>query len=334
MQSEYTRVPPLSAPARREYVRTHYLSDGVDAVAEVLGTSRSTARNIAWRLGLLTSKTWTPADDAVLREWYDRPVHRPGFLNELAALLKRSRAAVACRANELGICDQRATKKLPASRRVRRKYQMDDERKAAIGEAMRQWIAKHGHPRGALGLKHTPETRAKLSERSRRAWSDPNSRLNSEELRQKKSDAMSRRQADGLLVSGEGMYSRSASGKRADLSDRYFRSSWEANYARFLNWLIERGEIVSWEYECQVFWFEAIKRGTRSYTPDFKVTFPDNHHEWHEVKGWMDQKSRTKLTRMAKYYPAERVVVIGEDWFRSARRSGLPGLIPNWEGKR
>lgn len=135
----------------------------------------------------------------------------------------------------------------------------------------------------------------------------------------------------GLLLHGEQMYSRTASGKRPDLNDRYFRSSWEANYARFLNFELAHGLIVSWDYECQVFWFEKIKRGTRSYTPDFKVVFPDGHHEWHEVKGWMDPRSVTRIARMRRYYPDEFLRIIDKEWFKDARRKGLPGLLPGWE---
>ena len=126
-------------------------------------------------------------------------------------------------------------------------------------------------------------------------------------------------------------YSRSAGGKRADLGGRYFRSSWEANYARYLNWLIERGQIAGWKFEAKTFEFAGIKRGTRFYTPDFLVTLKDGSYEWHEVKGWMDAASKTRLKRMAKYHPAEKIVIVGEKWFRAVARQGLTRLIPNWE---
>ena len=131
------------------------------------------------------------------------------------------------------------------------------------------------------------------------------------------------------------MASRSAGGRRADLGDRYFRSAWEANYARYLNWRVARGELAAWEYETKTFVFERISRGTRSYTPDFRLVFPDGRHEWHEVKGWMDPKSVTRLARMARYFPAEVVRVIDAKWFREAFKSGLATAIPGWEsGKR
>jgi len=125
-------------------------------------------------------------------------------------------------------------------------------------------------------------------------------------------------------------YSRCRGGKREDIKGGcYFRSSWEANYARYLTWLENKGEILKWEYEPQTFYFEAIKRGTRSYTPDFKVFFK-NTYEVQEVKGWMDQPSKTKLKRMNKYFPEEEVIVIGEAWFRSANKT-IGKIISGWE---
>lgn len=43
---------------------------------------------------------------------------------------------------------------------------------------------------------------------------------------------------------------RSKGGIRPDLG-RYFRSAWEANIARYLNFLQKHGEIESWEYESE-----------------------------------------------------------------------------------
>jgi hypothetical protein len=125
-------------------------------------------------------------------------------------------------------------------------------------------------------------------------------------------------------------YSRAVSGKRPDLGGLYLRSRWEANYARYLNLEVKLGSIGSWEYEPKTFVFESIKRGTRSYTPDFLLHFADGSHVWHEVKGWMDDKSRIRLERIAKFYPDEKVVVIGAPWFKANARR-LAGLIPEWE---
>ena len=154
--------------------------------------------------------------------------------------------------------------------------------------------------RRKIGLAHlgrimSPRTRAKLALRV------------AERLRENPS-AFSRKQV-------------SKGGWRDDLG-RFVRSSWEANYARFLTF-----SKVRWEYEPKTFWF-PVKRGTRSYTPDFYLPDEDAYHE---IKGWLDPKSMTKLKRMAKYYPDVKIVVIGGRWFSDANRKGLCRLIPNWE---
>jgi len=90
----------------------------------------------------------------------------------------------------------------------------------------------------------------------------------------------------------------------------YFRSKWEANYALFLDFLIDHKEIVKWEFEPDTFVFEKIQFGTRSYTPDFKVFNNNGTISYHEVKGYMDSKSKTKLKRMKRYYPKIEVILI------------------------
>lgn len=122
-------------------------------------------------------------------------------------------------------------------------------------------------------------------------------------------------------------------GKREDLNNQYFRSSWEANWARYLNWLISLGEIKSWEFEPDTFVFEKISRGNRFYTPDFKVFDRSGAYEYHEIKGYMDDKSRVKLKRMEMYYPNEKIILIDADQYRAISKQ-VRSLIPNWESSK
>jgi hypothetical protein len=125
---------------------------------------------------------------------------------------------------------------------------------------------------------------------------------------------------------------RSNGGRRTDLKDQYFRSSWEANYARYLNWLIANGQIKCWEFEPDTFEF-PVKRGSRFYTPDFKITNNDASMEYHEIKGYMDQRSATKLKRMAKYYPLFKIVLIDKHQYRAIAKT-MAHLLPSWENAR
>lgn len=110
----------------------------------------------------------------------------------------------------------------------------------------------------------------------------------------------------------------------------YYRSKAEANYARFLEWQKTTGQITDWEHEPKEFWYEAIRRGVRSYKPDFSVTLLDGRVEWREVKGYMDSKSRTKIKRFAKYYPTETLVVIDSKTLRQMANT-VAKVVPGWE---
>lgn len=204
--------------------------------------------------------------------------------------------------------------------------------KKAIGEKVRQRISIQGHPRGMLGKKHTAETRQNISKSSRKYWGEPGmpgyELMSTDEYRQMLSDRMHNRIVNGELRQG---YSRGKQGKRVDLNNQYFRSAWEANYARYLRWLQGLGEIADWAYEPDTFIFETIKRGIRSYIPDFKIWETQESTPYYvEIKGWMDKKSQTKLKRMQKFYPEIAVVLVDKhDYSKLAKQ--LSRMIVGWE---
>jgi hypothetical protein len=96
----------------------------------------------------------------------------------------------------------------------------------------------------------------------------------------------------------------------------YFRSSWEYYYCLFLEKLKQEKKILNYEHEPECFWFEGIKRGVRSYLPDFKVYHLNGTFEYVETKGYMDSKSQTKIKRMAKYHPQIKLRVVDSEWFK------------------
>ena len=240
-----------------------------------------------------------------------------GRMEEMVAMFGRSKWSLCIKARSLGLTDISREKPWISARQ----------------KGVRRW-ADGTHPRGALGIKHGPETRKILSEKSRRGWSTMktfNIGLMDPVYLQKQSD---RQVAFCAMVSASNNYSRTKGGYREDLgADKYFRSSWEANYARYLNLLVKMGIVEEWKYEPETFWFLAIKRGVRSYRPDFLVQYKgESKPVYVEVKGWMDPKSKTKISRFKKYFPQLKLEVVGDKEYRGIK-SKWKSAIPMWEGK-
>jgi len=119
-------------------------------------------------------------------------------------------------------------------------------------------------------------------------------------------------------------------GRRKDLDNRFFRSGWEANIARYLNYLIEAGSVKKWFYESKRFVFTTINTGVRSYLPDFCVVYPNGLTEWWEVKGYMTQKGQTAINRFKKYYPKERLILVDREKYKRIEKA-FSIFIPEWE---
>lgn len=110
-------------------------------------------------------------------------------------------------------------------------------------------------------------------------------------------------------------------GLRDDIG-HFVRSSWEANVARYYNYLQ-----VPYEYEKKIFYFPNVKNGAVNYKPDFYL--PDRD-VYIEVKGRMTSKDRTKMKRMKKFHPDVTVELLGKDEYAQLEKE-YGKLIPNWE---
>jgi hypothetical protein len=326
--TSYGKIRGMKNVSSEELWSLYQREKSIFKVADLVGCCGETVRQKLMKAGYdVSRKLWTDAELQLLKDWYAEHAFSKNFnLDELAEKLSRDKSNVSRKARELGLTDIRREKQ--EIKKPTRKYPTNEESRKAISEGQKRLIQEHGHPRRFKGHKHKPEALKKISEHHKMLWRDPNSKHNSEESKQRRSDEMMKRNAENKFSNP---YSRAKHGRREDLNNRYFRSSWEANYARYLNFLVEQKQIKEWDYECQSFWFEAIKRGVRSYKPDFKVVLNDGSHEWHEVKGWMNTKSKTSIARFRKYYPEEKLIVIDNDWFKQAKRAGLDGVIKNWE---
>lgn len=208
------------------------------------------------------------------------------------------------------------------------RMKMTESGRKRISEATKEYFKTKGHPKGFKGKKHTETAKELMVNATIAAWANPDSKYNQDDFRQAMSDRASIAQSEGKLRNG---YSRGSQGRRQDLDNIFFRSSWEANYARYLNFLKAQGQLYKWEFEPDTFWFEKIKRGVRSYLPDFKLwDTKDSKPYYVEVKGWMDDKSKTKIKRMAKYYPDVRLDVVAKKEYTEIKKK-LSRLITGWE---
>lgn len=105
------------------------------------------------------------------------------------------------------------------------------------------------------------------------------------------------------LQTATGNYAKTRKGKREGLGDDVFKSSYEANTAR---WLRLRNETYVYEEKAFLFNKDLLQRGPFLYTPDFFIKNKAGETiQIIEVKGYFDPASRAKIRRLKKYYPTE-----------------------------
>ena len=116
----------------------------------------------------------------------------------------------------------------------------------------------------------------------------------------------------------ETLYTSARGGRREDLGGAYFRSCWEANFARILNHI---GKL--WQYEPESFIF--LEGST--YTPDFLC-----EEVYYELKGRMTKTCEKKLSFMKLEYPHVRLELIDYAKYVDLRVR-YKNLLPHWEGR-
>ena len=310
------------------FLRENYLEMPHEEIARRIGKTRNAVRGKAHLLGLRKKEPpITEAEEQMIRDCYEAAGDYRPDVESLSKRMGRSVNSIQVKASRMGLGKHNRLTKGAKWRQDNRMFKGDAEALArSTSERMKKHFAKHGHPRGMAGKKHTDATRKVISKTSKERWQNM-----TEEERLAHTDKMIlNRMKNGYAPPATQRGSWNAGWR--EIGDRriYFRSLWEANYARYLEWLKQRGDIREWEYEPKTFWFEKIKRGVRSYKPDFLVTENNGDRHWHEVKGWMDDRSRVTLKRMAKYYPEETVKIIDQAVYKSIRLQ-LLRIIPDWE---
>ena len=282
--------------------------------------------------GCKDGNKWSDEELETLARYYEENKGKTFDLDDLAKKLNRSRYGVAMKASRLGLGDY--NRKKPGIERYENgiakkptRFKGDVEAlRAHLSKKQKKYIKENGHQRGMLGKKHTEETKRKVGLGSVKSWASF-----SEEKKAKKVFRMLKTKAKKGTYAKARPHVTWKQGWREIAGRRiFFRSRWEANYARYLQFLKDRGDILEWEHEPKTFWFEEIKRGVCSYLPDFRVYFGKESYEYHEVKGWMDSRSKTKIKRMRKYYPEETLVVIAADKYREIKEK-MGRIISGWE---
>lgn len=114
------------------------------------------------------------------------------------------------------------------------------------------------------------------------------------------------------------MYTSARGGFRGDLG-QYFRSAWEANFARILSY-----QDKVWEYEPKTFQLSE----SLSYTPDF---YCDG--TFFEIKGRMDEKAEKQLRLMSEVFPDVKIEVVDYKVYSLLRDQFKELISPFWEGK-
>lgn len=247
----------------------------------------------------------TDEEKSIIKQWYfdnsgDLKLH------ELAARIGRPMQNICRAARRMGLTSASRKK---ADRVVK-----------ALNKPGR-WQGRD-HPKGYEGKRHSDAVRAVISQKGmKRAAREKGTEKESQRILKQ----LKTKEANGTLYPPK--HGRWQAGWYV-IGDRriYMRSSWEYKYALLLEEKKRALIIKEWEFEPKTFWFENILRGVRSYLPDFRITWPDDSIEYHEVKGWMDPKSATKIKRMAKYHPEVKLEVLIK---KAYERAISLRIIPN-----
>lgn len=302
--------------SNEEMISAYKELQSIYKVAELFKMCPQSVHERLTRLGTINHiRTFTKEEEVRLRDVYAKGFKRgDGALKALSLETGRTVQFLSRQAKKLGLTNNKRT--------------FSDENIQKNSQRMIDHWKTHVHPRGFLGGKHTDAARQKMSDGHRKNW---NSLTEEQRANHINKQLLGRLHKYGTLVTNTREKSswkagwREIGGKR-----KYFRSRWEANYARYLEFLKLSGCIHEWQHESKTFWFENIKRGCRSYLPDFEVTLNDGSIEYHEVKGWYDDRSKTKVKRMAKYYPdVKLVMVFGKEYKKIENQ--CKNLIADWE---
>lgn len=314
-------------------VDAYYRHRSVWKAGAELGISGQAVHAALRRAGIvLRAPKFSDKQIARITEYYTKTAPSLFSLDALAAEIGKHKTSVCRVARRLGLTFPK--REMSADRLAKNGRPHSDATRKKLKDLREGWWSVHPHPRGFAGKKHSSATRLAISRASKRSWATFKTfgtGCMSEENRARMSARM---QLEAALRPAHKNYSRTKHGRRDDLGGLFFRSSWEANYARYLNLLLKMRIVESWQYEPETFWFDGIRRGTASYRPDFRVLYRgDCMPEYVEIKGWIVAKDHTKWKRMAKYHPSVKLIIVkAKEYYEIERK--WSAAIPEWERQR
>ena len=90
----------------------------------------------------------------------------------------------------------------------------------------------------------------------------------------------------------------------------HFRSKFECQWAKYLQFLKDKKQIHDWQYEPYRIYFQNCTRGPYSYLLDFLITENSGATLWQECKGELDSDAASKFRLMAEQRPQERIELV------------------------
>lgn len=296
------------------FLAENYQTMSIADIAKHLGRTQRAVASHRHRLASpVKVRPWTSEEVQILRDWYDSRDGKPMLLGELASRLGRMRSNVCRKARALGLTKTSR----PTGRKDRRKFKTKEELFAHLSQTRKEWQRLNGHPRGMLGKCHTEAFKERMAKISSKYWAS----LSKSQVDEFVGRGLATRAANGPTARSRGSWKagwREIGGQRC-----FFRSSWEANYARLLELLC-----CDWKHEPECFVFPVGSRCI--YTPDFRVRQADGEFVYHEVKGWMDQRSLRKIQLMAEHYPEVKLLVVDAKQYRVLEKD-FQYVISEWE---
>ena len=308
-----------------DYLKTEYskidgksITNIVPKIAKKLKRTEASIRNKAYKLKIThREKYYTNEEINFLEKNYDKL-----SMDDMSTILKKDKSNICRKMKELGLKKTKRTKNILNPKKPH--YWTDEEKAEMSKRAKKKYMEKGLSKKFTFkGHKHNKKSLEKISNSSKEFWEN----VTLQELENRKLKQRETRLKNGTLnpmKSQKNPYSRTKSGKRKDLNNIFFRSAWEANIARYYNYLG-----IEWQFEPKTFIFKNISRGSVSYTPDFYLPQLD---KWVEVKGWMDNKSKTKLKRFKNQYPKEneKLELITQKEYDKIKKE-YSNKIENWE---